>query len=125
MVWEESTLGFIVLGAVVLGCLIFIFYTVINYVEQSTPITNRIRELHVDLEFKRSRLAEHQDRVESLKVELPGLRNAVARLKKWLELLRGQKSQVEAERNQSVKRRGVSRAEVLEQVLAHRQRDGR
>jgi len=113
------------LGAVVLGSLIFVFYTVLNYVEHSTPVKNRIRELRVDLENKRSRLSEYQHRAEELKAELPGLRSLVARLEKWLGLLQGQKAQAEAQQKSSGKRRGAAQAEALEHVLAQRQRDGR
>lgn len=111
-----------VLGLVTLGSLIYIFYTVFSYVEQSTPLANRIRDLQVGIKQKKERLAEYQRRVEVLQEELPGSHNATDRLEQWIDLLRQQKARVEGERRKRTK--AGARGEALKEMLTQRRQHG-
>jgi len=115
-------MSLIIFGLVILGGLIYIFYTVFSYVEQSTPLANRIRDLQIGVEQKQGRLAEYQHRVAVLQEELPGSHNATARLEQWIDLLRQQKVRVEGERQKKTK--AGARGEALKEMLTQRKQQG-
>jgi hypothetical protein len=85
-----------VVGLVVLGSLLFVVYTVVNFMEEASPLQARAVELSTDAELKRKRAQDYQARVEYLRDGRPDFDRKVKRLERWIDNLKAQKARLEA-----------------------------
>lgn len=90
-------MSLVILGGVVLCSLLFIVYTLVRYFETISPLNQAIPDLRIATEAKYLRLAEYEQRIEELKVEIPLSDVRLARLEKWIELLTKQHTGLQAQ----------------------------
>ena len=83
-------------AAVVVG-VIYLLITLLSYMNLSSELNLNLRETRTRLELEKQKLEGYQTRAEKLKNDSPNQRSRCDFLQRWMQLLKQQKRQLEAE----------------------------
>ncbi|MDA0745789.1 MAG: hypothetical protein O2954_04675 [bacterium] len=114
-------MSIIIAALAVVGGVVYILFVLLSYSSESSRLGQELQVLQVRLAAQKQRIQEYEHRLKSLTEEEPLQRGRCDRLSRWIDLLKGQKVQVESEQKRPRRAEGRSeREEVVRQFLTGR-----
>jgi hypothetical protein len=90
-------MGITVAAIAVVGGIVYILFVLMAYFADSGRLSQELQAFQVRLGGQRKRLEEYEERAALLGQEIPALEEGSDRVRRWVELLRKQKTHVETE----------------------------
>lgn len=91
-------MSIIVSALAVVGGVIYILVVVLSYSNESAHLNQALDDLRMRLTSVQQRTTDYENRLEALQEELPKQHERIDRLNRWIDLLKGQKAQLEADK---------------------------
>ena len=90
-------MGIVVAAVVVVGGIIYILFVLLSYYGDSARLAQELEAVRVRVDGCGRRLKDYENRVASLQDGIPEQKERMERIRRWIELLKGQKAQLESE----------------------------
>ncbi|MDP6039295.1 MAG: hypothetical protein QGG64_12150 [Candidatus Latescibacteria bacterium] len=108
----------IIEALLILGCVIYAAVSTMSFLSQSGLLGTQLDDVQTTIDHKQARLDDYRIQAEQLQETVPNLKTKVSRFQHWINALKKQKMQVDAQKNDPKQSSGVSRDAAIRRNLS-------